>query len=302
MSSVILVPLDGSHLAERALPYAERLARAGSRRLVLVRVVRLFLPDGEVCIESEHPMLAEAQKYLEDVAKGFTSSGLQVEFAVPYGSPSEQVLASTRSYQPDFVVMSAHGRSGFGRWLNGSVADPVLCHSPSPVVLVPSHVNEPSLASGGARVLVPLDGSPLSEAALPWAAEVATELGAEVVLVRVVPARLDETSAYLSVVAEQLEAAYAQKAWSVRVRVELGMDVGTTIARLADEERADMIVMGTHGRSGVPRFVLGSVADGTLRHARVPVLLVGPAMRAAPSVWRVSSRPSTYVDTWDGSA
>jgi nucleotide-binding universal stress UspA family protein len=300
MSSVILVPLDGSLLAERALPYAERLARAGSRRLVLVRAVELFLPDGEACIESEHPMLAEAQKYLEDLAKGLMSSGLQVGCTVPYGSPSEQILASIHSYHPDFVVMGTHARSGFGRWLHGSVADAVLCHSSSPVVLVPSHLTEPAASIRGARLLVPLDGSPLSEAVLPWVARVATETGAEVVLARVVPfqdslypgyiqvvppadvEQLNEARAYLSAVAEQLMAT----ALPVRTRAEVGADPGTTIARLADEECADMIVMGTHGRSGVVRFVLGSVANGTLRHARVPLLLIRPSMLAVAPIIR----------------
>jgi nucleotide-binding universal stress UspA family protein len=300
MSSVILVPLDGSLLAERALPYAERLAPAGSRRLVLVRAVELFLPDGEACIESEHPMLAEAQKYLEDLAKGLMNPGLQVGCVVRYGPPSEQILATIQSYHPDFVVMATHARSGFGRWLHGSVADAILCHSPSPVVLVPSHLTEPAPSIRGARLLVPLDGSPLSEAALPWVASVATETGAEVVLARVVPvqdsfypeliqvappadvARLNEARAYLSAVAAQLMTA----ALPIRTRAEVGADPGTTIARLADEECADMIVMGTHGRSGVVRFVLGSVANGTLRHARVPLLLIRPSMQAVAPVIR----------------
>jgi nucleotide-binding universal stress UspA family protein len=309
MSSVILVPLDGSLLAERALPCAERLARAGSRRLVLVRAVELFLPDGETYIESEHPMLAEAQKYLEETAKGLMRSGLQIGYAVPHGSPSEQILASIRSYHPDLVVMATHGRSGFGRWLHGSVADAVLCHSPSPVVLVPSQLTEPAPSIRRARLLVPLDGSPLSEAVLPWVAKVATEIGAEVVLARVVPVeasfypefiqvvpqadvqRRNEARAYLSAVAERLATAGAPTTVPVRTRAEVDADPGTTIARLADEESADMIVMGTHGRSGVVRFVLGSVANGTLRHARVPLLLIRPAMLAVAPVTR-STLPS----------
>jgi nucleotide-binding universal stress UspA family protein len=294
MSSVILVPLDGSGLAERALPPAERLARTGSRRLVLIRVVELFLPAGEVCIESEHPMLDEARAYISRIAAPLIEAGLDVECAVAYGAPAQQLLAAIQVRRPDFVVMATHGRSSFGRWLHGSVADAVLCHSPTPVLLVPSHLAGRPAAGRRPRLVVPLDGSALSEAVLPAVVELAAELRAEIVLTRVVrildslypeviefvpsadDGQLEEARTYLSGVAQRLMA--GPGALPVRIRTEVGTDTGATIAWLAGDECADLIVMGTHGRSGVVRFVLGSVANGTLRQARTPLLLIRPAM------------------------
>lgn len=289
MSSVILVPLDGSQLSERALPFAERLARTGAQLLVLMRAVELFLPAGELPIESEHPMLAEAQTYLQAIATRLTTAGVQVECIVRYGHVAEQILALIRARHPEYVVMATHGRSGFGRWLYGSVADAVMTHSPAPVALVPADAT-PVPADGRDRLLVPLDGSALSEAVLPFVAELAAQLDAEVVLVRVVPhparEQLAAARTYLATTAERLTSTTG--APPLRVRAEAAGSPAATIARLAEAEGATVIVMATHGRSGVRRLVLGSVATGTLRRADVPLLLIRAGTEAGVTESRAS--------------
>jgi nucleotide-binding universal stress UspA family protein len=278
VSPVILVPLDGSPLSEHALPFAAHLARAGGLPLALVRAVELFVPDDEEVDESEHPMLAEAQAYLQAVASRLTTTGLQVECLVPYGRPVEQIVAVIRTRDTRCVVMATHGRSGFGRWLYGSVADAVLTHSPAPVALVPADAPAPTTTEGGDRVLITLDGSALGETVLPAAAELAARLGAEIVLLRVVAhrdaERLAEANAYLMAVARRLTDDPTTHGLRVRVRVEVGRAPAAVIARVAEDEHATTMVMATHGRSGVGRMLLGSVATGTLRRASVPLLLI----------------------------
>jgi nucleotide-binding universal stress UspA family protein len=278
VSPVILVPLDGSPLSEHALPFAQRLARAGGLPLALVRAVELFVPDDEEVVESEHPMLAEAQAYLQAIASRLTATGLQVECLVPYGRPVERIVAVIRTRDTRWVVMATHGRSGFGRWLYGSVADAVLTHSPAPVALVPADAPAPRTSAGRERLLIPLDGSALSATALPAAAELAVQLDAEVVLLRVIShadeERLAEANAYLRTLAARLTDRPSARGLSIRVRVESSRSPATVISRLAEDEYATAIVMATHGRSGVGRMVLGSVATGTLRRAGVPLLLI----------------------------
>jgi nucleotide-binding universal stress UspA family protein len=150
---------------------------------------------------------------------------------------------------------------------------------------------------------VPLDGSELSECALATAVELATKLPADVLLVQVVPLpylfrgvagteaaaleqQLADVRTYLESVARRTAGSAAGRP-TIGFRAEANSKPGTTIARVAEDERADMIVMATHGRSGVQRLVLGSVANGILRHSTVPLLLVHPH----PSLTPPAARP-----------
>lgn len=298
MASTIVVPLDGSQLAERALPYAERLARATAGQVMLVRAAELFLPAGEECIESEHPFVAEARAYLQRVAEKLRGAGVPVDTAVPYGQPIDEIVALVNSRHADLVVMATHGRSGVGRWLYGSVADVIMRQSPVPVVLVPPDTSPPTARTWPSRILVPLDGSTLAELVLGPASAVAVRTRAELVLVQVVPwppyvfpdaagivtlqpeELLATAHSYLQDVAQRLEDSQDPTEMRVHCRAVLRGSVAASIAHLAEEEQADLIAMTTHGRGGLQRMVLGSVAAGTLRHAAKPLLLVRPTMAA----------------------
>ena len=186
--------------------------------------------------------------------------------------------------------MSTHGRSGIGRWLYGSVADAVIRSATVPVMLIPSDVRGPWPTDRQPRILVPLDGSQLSEAVLGPALELATRLDAELLLVEVVAwppiiysdpiellpydpeEQLAEVRTYLAHMAARLRKSGA----SVRWHADVGRTPAATIVRLARDEHADLIAMATHGRSGLARVVLGSTTTGTLQHAGVPLLIVRP--------------------------
>jgi nucleotide-binding universal stress UspA family protein len=198
--------------------------------------------------------------------------------------------------------MTTHGRSGLGRWLYGSVAEAVLSNSTIPVLLVRAGLASTDLrdVSGKPRLLVPLDGSPTAEQALPVAASLARVLDAEIVLVRIVPSapasitheslRLGnvraprpsdayerEAETYLRDVAQRLEAE------GLSVATAVGDDHPPTgIATAGEQLGAALIIMATHGRTGLGRFVLGSVAHDVLRQATRPILLIRSSAAAAP--------------------
>jgi nucleotide-binding universal stress UspA family protein len=289
MMYTILVPLDGSPLAEQALPYAERLTEALSARLILSRVLPLsVLQPAEADLASAD----EARAYVLRVGDRLTTNGRLVEMTTPWGEPAAEILEQARSAQADLVVMATHGRSGPGRWLYGSVADEVLRHASVPVILVPRDSAAPWSADRSPRILVPLDGSELGEAALGPAQKLAARLRAEIVLLQVIPfppyelypgavaayleafdpdAQVVQANQYLAQTAQRLRPTISQ----VRIRAELGKPAAL-IAQVAVAEQADLIVMATHGRTGVARLVLGSIATATLQHASIPLMFVRP--------------------------
>ena len=285
MLSTILVPLDGSPLAERALPFAERLARGTKARLVLTRVVPISrLPNVEETVATA------AQEYLERIASCLAGTGLISQTALLHGEPPTEILEAAHIHSADLVIMCTHGRSGIGRWLYGSVADAVIRLATLPVMLVPPELSVVWAANEPARILVPLDGSELSEMALGPAAELASCLGAELLLTQVVPwppivygdpvellpyepeEQLAEARSYLDEVAARLRQSGAR----VRHREDVAQTPAAAIVRLVQEEHVDLVAMATHGRNGLARVVLGSTTTGTLQRADVPLLVVRP--------------------------
>jgi nucleotide-binding universal stress UspA family protein len=278
MAATIVVPLDGSVLSERALIPAGRLAEATQGRLILTRVIGK--DDDE----------AEVARYLHYAAGTLNNRGVTVETVIKRGDAAEQIEAVAHEYGAGLLVMSTHGRSGPGRWLYGSVADELLRSAGIPLVVLPPAAQPELVAERPLRILVPLDGSALGEAALGPARDWADRLRAELLLVEVVAwppysyidgaeaLALDpdemvaESETYLAGVARRCNTDRTP----VRYRALLGRPIPTTIAQVASEEQVDLIAMATHGRSGVARLVLGSVATGTLQRADVPVLLVRP--------------------------
>jgi nucleotide-binding universal stress UspA family protein len=186
--------------------------------------------------------------------------------------------------------MSTHGRSGLGRMIYGSVADAVLRRATVPVLLVSAHCERRWGDRPPGRVLVPLDGSELGETALGPAQDLATALGAGLLLVQILPlpvasygypmpyldpatfnAQLDGVKTYLEGVAGPLRAAGKD----VAIESDLGHPAGG-IARLAREQDVDAVAMATHGRTGLARVVLGNTATGVIQLATTPILIERP--------------------------
>jgi nucleotide-binding universal stress UspA family protein len=166
MPITILAPLDGSHAAEAAMPYALRLAKATTGRLVLVRAALAVEPQGHDPAVREARATAEARAYLDLVIARLGTTGSAVETMALYGYPATQILSQSRRLPADLVVMATHARAGLGRWIFGSVADEIIRHASVPVLAVPHGSAPPWPAARAARILVTLDGSSLAEAVL----------------------------------------------------------------------------------------------------------------------------------------
>jgi nucleotide-binding universal stress UspA family protein len=296
----IIVPLDGSPLAECALPYAAALAKASGAKVYLVRAAMAHTGLDPDSVGDEVNTVQAAEEYLSRTAIDLPR--VQVETAVFYGNAREAIVEEISLRKIDLVVMATHGRSGVSRLLFGSVAAHVLAHSPEPILLVRAWQHEHDVAAfGGApRLLVPLDGSSSAEEALPVAREVAAALGGSIHLLSAVQVPVEprtdaagrvvsyldqqvdalkhESTQYLHQLAEQLK---DDERGAPAVHVDIGepVDVIVGVSRQLD---VAMIVMATHGRTGLARMLMGSVAGEVLRQADLPLLLVRPAVGPHP--------------------
>jgi len=277
MFSTVILPLDGSTLARRAIPYAVKIARAARGRLILFQA----LSAGE---SYDHAMAV-----LDAVADQLSKDGVATVARVRFGDAAKLILDTALSEQDCLIVMSTRGRAGVERWLYGSVADEVLRKADVPVMLIPMTCERSWSADRSFLILIPLDGSDLAEEALGPIRAFADVFGADMLLLRAVPPRtfsstnadvdppndpeteLDEARRYLESLAITLRA----EGRVVRTLAVIDFPV-PAIARAAREQNVDLIAMATHGSGGLTRLVLGSVATGTVHQATVPLLFIRP--------------------------
>lgn len=275
----VLVPLDGSDVAEAALAYVALLP-SDQLRLLAVESDRADL--SAVCTAAR-----DCSAYLEGVAASLREQGRDVDTLVAFGNPAEQILALSAA--ADLVVMGSHGHGGARRFVLGSVADEVARHAPVPVMVVRGGSASPP-AVQLTRIVVPLDGSELAEQAVPVAAALAADLGVPVHLMRVldidalratVRAGIHAAAAYMRSqdeiqhYAEEYLTERAQELRNQNLAATVEIHTGSPAVTLLDAMRPnDLVVMTTHGRGGVRRWLLGSVTDKLVRAAAAPVLLV----------------------------
>jgi nucleotide-binding universal stress UspA family protein len=291
MLKTILLPLDGSPLAERALTYAAVLARRCEARVVLVEAVPSRSLPGVDPSDAQAELHRHAESYLNVAAGRLSAAGIATETHVVIADPVQAILDAAARQHADLIVMSTHGRGGLGRMLYGSVADQVLRRATVPVLLVPSIVEHAWPAEGPRLLLLPLDGSGLATEAFASATLLAEPFDSQLALLHVVPPMPHpvpgEGYAYASC-GEDAEVAEAQRYLDNRATrfARCGVSVSTSvvvgdparvIGEVAREQNADVVVMATHGRGGLSRLMLGSVATATLRHTTVPLLLVRPS-------------------------
>jgi nucleotide-binding universal stress UspA family protein len=207
---------------------------------------------------------------------------LDVSFHVRDGFPVDEVLRMADEISSDLVVLGTHGRTGLSRLLTGSVAEGILQKSRCPVAVLRSSADSPEIGPI-ATVLCATDFSTASEAAVQVARSIAREHGAKLIVAFVIPIDVVVDGSLISAPAPQ---SYRDALESVRTRLEgpdlkhpvevrLGEgDIASELRRLSDAAGVDLVVIGTHGRSGLRRFLMGSVAESVLRSSRSPVLAV----------------------------
>lgn len=299
----ILVPLDGSDLAAQVLPHVRALATLFGARVTFMRAT----PD-----EPPNDDVGAGPDFLAFAAADLASTGIATDTLVAQGRPAEAILDTAAQQSVDLIAMCTHGRGGLRRFVLGSVAANLIGNTTMPLLIVrgrPAAIDDvPTQTIEYRKILVPLDGSPLAASVLPVVAEVAAKADAIVVLLRAMPEPNEEAATTNSIqmlrsitggqteginggtpdpYATQLEreregaqssldlaAADLQRSG---IKVETVVEFGSaaeTILRVAANQQADLVAMGTHGRSGLQRFLLGSVADRIVRYCEAPVLLM----------------------------
>jgi nucleotide-binding universal stress UspA family protein len=302
----ILVPLDGSPFSEHALPLALTMARRAQARVHLMQVHISPVPPLYAQVQAYETMIEPELKkrenaYLRAVEERVKQAGVTaVTSALPAGPVIETIEKEVVAQQADLVVMTTHGRGPLSRFWLGSVADQLVRQSTAPVLLVrpsegPADLHKEVVPP---KVLIPLDGSPLAEQILPAALAMGSLMKAECALLRIVawtgPLGTSQDYANLPIEAkrwlEKLRDIHEQEMQQARDYLDQvagkhqGIPLTTRVisaeqpasAIVAEAGNAGIIALATHGRHGLPRLFLGSVADKVIRSAHGPVLVYRP--------------------------
>jgi nucleotide-binding universal stress UspA family protein len=295
----ILIPLDESPLAEQALPYADAIGGRQSHLTLL-----MVAPDTEAqrllvtgLVESAEAAVEgfenAARESLALAARTWFGDRPNVHLEVAIGDPADQILRSADELAIDLIVMASHGRGALGRWTFGSVADRVVRAARTPVMVVRPHDAPVEIGARPVvrRLVVPLDGSELAERALPEAARLAARLAVPVRLLRVIEPSEQVVSVPFEspfpdgFFEEMHQAARLDAERSLRQAAERIRAAGLTVCKevLSGPAAAtiidatgpgDLVVLSSHGHSGVRRWLLGSVAEKLIRLGAVPTVVV----------------------------
>ena len=312
MYTRVIVPLDGSTTALQVLPYAKVVAKSTGASIVLLQALneyprelitrishevvptKPFPPPTDAWTQLKATALETVQAKLELAAADLKAEGFQVTTLTVEEDAADAIVQEAEKDANTLIAISTHGRSGIGRWMMGSVTDKVVRQAANPVLVVRARTGEvTSSAPQLKRVVLPLDGSHRSGVAMDHAVEMANALNLGVTLLRSIsPMAYGDTFAdyvpsmyenladeietdvqdYLAHEAQQLRAA------GIADVAEKAVD-GYAASAILDEVGDDgdaIVVMATHGRAGIGRWVLGSVADRVIRHSTGPVLVVRP--------------------------
>jgi nucleotide-binding universal stress UspA family protein len=291
----ILVPLDGSTLAEAALPAAVSFAQTYNSPVTLLHVIEQDAP-AEIHSDRHLTEADQAKVYLAKTAKRAFPSNINVDLHV-HTSPVTDVARSIVDHssdeiQPDLIILCSHGNSGMHDFFFGNIAQEVAAASGTPVLLIKP--DESASDFNLKHILVPLDNESVHDKALPIAESLAKAYGAELNLLCVIPTlgtlsgeqaavsnMLPATStAYLNI-SEELAQEHFQghlntfKNKHIPATAEIARgDPAPVIAKTAEEISADLILFGTHGHAGLDAFWNRSVAAGVARRTKIPLLLI----------------------------
>ena len=291
----ILIPLDGSELAEQVVPQLQRFVAPHQTEIIFMAAsspaIAMLGDFSQPSLEQASPTAAEpAHAQIQLLTQQFNDLGFKTTAHFLVGSPSECILRLAEEEHVDLIAMSTHGRTGIGRALLGSVSDQVVRNARPPVFLVPAAAQLKTEKSPES-LLVPLDGSQFAETALPVAQSFAQMTGTTIQLLRVVEPTTAHERELMFGHSDSLSAVFQTRAKvatnyleQISLRLQLaGISCShhvafgkpaAAIAQIAASEAIDLIVMSTHGRAGIERMVYGSVASQVLHDATCPLLLM----------------------------
>ena len=306
MYTRVLTPLDGSDPSEQVLPFARAMASGLSLPMTLLMTIDTWHPSIGYYLnpelhshETEAHHLSHAEGYLSSVTARMRGAGVAAESLVLRGDPAAAIVDEAASDPSTLIAMASHGRSGMARWWMGSVADKVLHMAVNPLLIVRSLPHpEATQARTPDGLIVPLDGSEVAEEVLTHVVFMAKSLGIPVELLQVTISEVEYYQAMsmglrvlppklpsFQSLSERIEGDAKAYLHNVRDRIlqEGVATVGTRLVQGSPAERICdlasaywnyLVAMTTHGRSGVGRMILGSVAERVVRHSGGPVLLV----------------------------
>lgn len=294
----ILVPLDGSHLAETALPHAVAMAQAGGGEVFLLRALDLI---GAVTRpRSVDPFdwqirKTEVEMYLKEVAQQLEEQGVSARHAIVEGKAADEIIEFAHQNQIDLIALSSHGQSGVTGWNVSSVVQKVILRAQTSILLVRAYAAQRDLEGeqGSSyryrHILLPLDGSQRAECVLPLAETLSRVHQSELIVVHVVkkpeiPRRTPPTQEDLDLV-ERITARNRTEAekylTDLRTRVDAQMQVQILISdnaaselhRMVEQNPVDLVILSAHGYSGETRWPYGSVVTGFITYGRSPLLV-----------------------------
>lgn len=302
----VLVPLDGSKLAESILPEAKRLAGPDGEIVLLCDVVSPLHSNGGTSPHDHvaHGIAAQLSEHVAQLRQeGFTARvKLTMEF-----DPSLAIDEIATQLGVDVVACATHGRGPLGRLLHGSVAWKAATRCRVPILLKHAREGEQEAPLPAyRRILVPLDGSAYAEKAVPLAIELANEWRATVVLVQIVSDRTPPPAPFYLVaypVNDQVQAASRHLdavAKRFPCHVARHVLVGPIIPKLiwaVKEYGVTDVVMASHGRMGLSRVILGSLADELVQHLDCPLIVIPARAIQATKEAAVQAEPATRTAT-----
>jgi len=298
----LLVPLDGSRLAETALQPAAFLAEKLAASVTLIHVIEKNAPH-EIHGERHLTNDQDACQYLDEVSSRVFKPGIHVESHVhteEVSNVARSITDHAAEFEPDLIILCAHGQGGLRDLVVGSIAQQVIGMRKTPVLLLQPETDAATGEVSLRRLMVALDAEPEHESSLAVAGELASSVGAALHLVTVVQTvetlRGDRAAAgkLLPMTASEMLDMTAHSAldylnerakpWrdrhlDVTVQVCRG-DIPKELARAAEGSNSDWIVLGTHGRSGMGAFWSGSVASRVIGQTHLPLLLIPAAVRS----------------------
>lgn len=291
----ILVPLDGSSLAECVLPHVLAFASAFESSVTLLRVLDRGQGNRGAPIVDPfawHIAETEAASYLQEVAERLSAWGLETSSVVLGGAAAERVIAYADQEDVDLIVLSSHGASGLSGWNVSSVVQKIMLRAYRSILLVRAYLPAEHRAERQRyqRLMVPLDGSQRAEYAVPIAVALAKNHGAELLLAHVVrrpemPRRTLPTEEDIEL-ADRLVERNRQEACTylqdlkvqlpldVHSHVLVDSDVAIALHQLVDSQHVSLVILSAHGYSGAPRWSYGSVATSFVGYGNTPLLIV----------------------------
>ena len=296
MFNRLLVPLDRSALAECVLPHVSAIAKAFDASILLLTVLEAGESDEKQ--PSIDPLdwqirKAEAEAYLQKIARQMQDAGLRVEAQVLEGKAEERIIEFAENQDINLIVLSSHGRSGLSGWNVSSVVQKIILRAYTSMMIVRAYqpVKSDPIDLKYRRLMVPVDGSQRAETVLPVASSLAAFYEADLFVVHVVrrpemPRRRtpltpediglaerlternkNEASKYLEEIRSRVPA-------NVQTRLEISDRVNATLHEIAKQEDIDMVLLSAHGYSGESKWPYGSVVISFISYGTTPLLIV----------------------------